>query len=140
LKIEEASDGHMALKVLESGCFYWCWLRYISASIRHLFFSADCFSGIWADHAQKVRNILEPGDVEEALNAASMIGDDRLQKQSRGYIAPDLFTHGTSAQRVTWFNRGFQTGSIDSCDTFKAQNLYSSLEKSRVYIQFDVKE
>jgi len=85
---------------------------------------ADCFSGIWAHHAQKMRNILEPGDVEEALNAASMIGDDRLQKQSRGYVAPDSFTHGTSAQRVTWFNRGFQTGSINSCDTFKAQNLY----------------
>ena len=84
---------------------------------------ADCFSGIWAHHAQKMRNILEPGDVEEALNAASMIGDDRLQKQSRGYVTPDSFTHGTSAQRVTWFNRGFQTGTINSCNTFKAQNL-----------------
>jgi len=84
---------------------------------------ADCFSGIWAHHAQKMRNILEPGDVEEALNAASMIGDDRLQKQSRGYVTPDSFTHGTSAQRVEWFNRGFKTGSINSCNTFKAQNL-----------------
>jgi predicted metalloprotease len=84
---------------------------------------ADCFSGIWAHHAQKMRNILEPGDVEEALNAASMIGDDRLQKQSRGYVTPDSFTHGTSAQRVTWFNRGFQTGKINSCNTFKARNL-----------------
>lgn len=84
---------------------------------------ADCFSGIWAHHAQKMRNILEPGDVEEALNAASMIGDDRLQKQSRGYVTPDSFTHGTSEQRVEWFNRGFKTGSINSCNTFKAQNL-----------------
>ena len=83
---------------------------------------ADCFSGIWAHHAQKMRNILEPGDVEEALNAASMIGDDRLQRQTRGYVTPDSFTHGTSAQRMTWFNRGFQTGSINSCNTFKAQN------------------
>jgi len=84
---------------------------------------ADCFSGIWANHAQKMRNILEPGDVEEALNAASMIGDDRLQKQSRGYVTPDSFTHGTSAQRIEWFNRGFKTGSINSCNTFKGQNL-----------------
>jgi uncharacterized protein len=84
---------------------------------------ADCFSGIWAHHAQKMRNILEPGDVEEALNAASMIGDDRLQKQTRGYVTPDSFTHGTSAQRVTWFNRGFQTGNINTCNTFKAQDL-----------------
>jgi len=84
---------------------------------------ADCFSGIWAHHAQKMRNILEPGDVEEALNAASMIGDDRLQKQARGYVTPDSFTHGTSAQRVTWFNRGFQTGSINTCNTFRAQTL-----------------
>jgi hypothetical protein len=84
---------------------------------------ADCFSGIWAHHAQKMRNILEPGDVEEALNAASMIGDDRLQKQTRRYVTPDSFTHGTSAQRVEWFNRGFQTGSINSCNTFKSKNL-----------------
>ena len=84
---------------------------------------ADCFSGIWAHHAQKMRNILEPGDVEEALNAASMIGDNRLQKQTRGYVSPDSFTHGTSAQRVTWFNRGFRTGKINFCNTFKTKNL-----------------
>jgi uncharacterized protein len=80
---------------------------------------ADCFSGIWAHHAHKMRKILEPGDVEEALNAASMIGDDRLQKQSRGYVTPDSFTHGTSRQRVAWFNRGFQSGDINTCNTFK---------------------
>jgi hypothetical protein len=84
---------------------------------------ADCFAGIWAYHAQKMRNILEPGDVEEALNAASMIGDDRLQRQTRGYVTPDSFTHGTSAQRVTWFNRGFQTGNINTCNTFKTSHL-----------------
>ena len=89
---------------------------------------ADYFSGIWAHHAQKMRNIIEPGDIEEALNVASMIGDDRLQKQARGYVAPDSFTHGTSAQRVTWFNHGFQTGNINTCNTFKAQNLKLSQE------------
>lgn len=96
--------------------------EYNNLSVR-MELQADCFSGIWAHHAQKMRNILEPGDVEEALNAASMIGDDRLQKQSRGYVTPDSFTHGTSAQRVEWFNRGFKTGSINSCNTFKGQNL-----------------
>ena len=84
---------------------------------------ADCFSGLWAHNAQKVRNILEPGDVEEALNAASKIGDDHLQKQARGYVTPDSFTHGTSAQRVTWFNRGFRSGDINSCNTFKSPEL-----------------
>lgn len=69
---------------------------------------ADCFSGVWAYHANKVRNILEPGDIEEALNAASMIGDDRIQKRSnKGHVTPDSFTHGSSAQRVEWFKRGF---------------------------------
>ena len=96
--------------------------QYNNLSVR-IELQADCFAGIWAHHAQKMRNILEPGDVEEALNAASMIGDDRLQKQSRGYVTPDSFTHGTSAQRVEWFNRGFQMGRINSCNTFKAQNL-----------------
>jgi predicted metalloprotease len=80
---------------------------------------ADCFAGIWANHANRVRNILEPGDVEEALNAASMIGDDHLQKQSRGYVVPDSFTHGSSAQRVQWFRTGLQSGNINSCNTFQ---------------------
>lgn len=83
---------------------------------------ADCFSGIWANHANRVRNILEPGDVEEALNAASMIGDDTLQKRSRGYVVPDSFTHGSSEQRVYWFRRGLQSGAVGSCDTFN-QNI-----------------
>ena len=82
---------------------------------------ADCFAGIWAYHAQRARNVLEKGDLEEALNAASAIGDDRLQKQSQGYVVPESFTHGTSAQRVSWFKRGFESGRLSACDTFTAQ-------------------
>ena len=81
---------------------------------------ADCFAGVWAFHADKARQILEQGDVEEALNAASAIGDDRLQKQSRGHVTPDSFTHGSSAQRVEWFQRGLKSGRMDQCDTFAA--------------------
>ncbi len=79
---------------------------------------ADCFAGVWANHANRVRHILEPGDVEEALNAASMIGDDALQKKSRGYVVPDSFTHGTSAQRVQWFRTGLNSGDMRQCNTF----------------------
>ncbi|MBF2015703.1 MAG: neutral zinc metallopeptidase [Rivularia sp. T60_A2020_040] len=79
---------------------------------------ADCFAGIWAHHADKSRQILEPGDIEEALNAASSIGDDRLQRQSQGYVVPESFTHGSSAQRVKWFKTGFQSGSVEQCNTF----------------------
>ncbi|TKB26227.1 flagellar biosynthesis protein FlgM [Desulfopila sp. IMCC35006] len=79
---------------------------------------ADCFAGVWANHANRVRHILEPGDVEEALNAASMIGDDTLQKKSRGYVVPDSFTHGTSRQRVKWFREGLNSGDIRRCNTF----------------------
>ena len=81
---------------------------------------ADCLAGVWAYHAQRTRQILEEGDVEEALNAASAIGDDRLQQQSRGHIAPDSFTHGSAAQRVEWFQRGLESGRMDQCDTFGA--------------------
>jgi len=84
---------------------------------------ADCFSGIWAHNADRVRQVVEPGDIEEALHAASQIGDDRLQQQHRGYVTPDSFTHGASAQRVRWFQRGYQTGKISSCDTFGAEAL-----------------
>jgi uncharacterized protein len=78
---------------------------------------ADCLAGIWANHANQSRHVLEEGDVEEALNAAAAIGDDRLQQQSQGYAVPDSFTHGSSAQRVQWFKTGLKSGSIDSCDT-----------------------
>jgi predicted metalloprotease len=84
---------------------------------------ADCFAGIWAHHADRSRNILEQGDVEEALNAASSIGDDRLQRQSQGYAVPESFTHGTSAQRVRWFKRGIETGDFNECNTFEATRL-----------------
>jgi hypothetical protein len=84
---------------------------------------ADCFAGVWAHHADRARQILEEGDIEEALNAASAIGDDRLQRRGRGYVTPDSFTHGTSKQRVRWFKRGLQTGDILQCNTFKADNL-----------------
>ncbi|MES1152291.1 MAG: neutral zinc metallopeptidase [Dongia sp.] len=84
---------------------------------------ADCFAGVWAYHANQERKILEPGDVEEALNAAAAVGDDRLQKQSQGYIVPDSFTHGSSAQRVRWFKTGFSRGEIGDCDTFRAKQL-----------------
>jgi len=79
---------------------------------------ADCFAGLWANHADRARQVLEQGDVEEALNAATAIGDDTLQKQARGYAVPESFTHGTAKQRVSWFKRGLTSGSIKSCDTF----------------------
>jgi predicted metalloprotease len=84
---------------------------------------ADCFAGVWAFHANKSRQILEAGDVEAALNAATAIGDDRLQMQSKGYVAPDSFTHGSSAQRVRWFKRGIASGDLRQCDTFNTQPL-----------------
>ena len=80
---------------------------------------ADCLAGVWAYHANARFRILEPGDVEEALNAASAIGDDRLQKQSQGRVVPDSFTHGSSQQRVTWFTRGLKTGSMQQCNTLQ---------------------
>ncbi len=84
---------------------------------------ADCLAGMWAHQADKKRNILEAGDVEEGLNAASAVGDDRIQKQTQGYVVPDGFTHGSSAQRVSWFQRGFEQGNIGACDTFSADRL-----------------
>jgi hypothetical protein len=84
---------------------------------------ADCFAGIWANKAQNSRQVLEPGDIEEALNAASSIGDDRLQSQSKGYVVPESFTHGSSAQRVRWFKKGIQTGDVEQCNTFKTARL-----------------
>ena len=84
---------------------------------------ADCFAGVWANHADRARNILESGDVEEALNAASAIGDDRLQRQSRGTVVPESFTHGTSAQRQRWFRIGIESGDPDRCDTFNVERL-----------------
>jgi len=84
---------------------------------------ADCFAGIWAHNADRSRQILETGDVEEALNAATSIGDDRLQREAQGYIVPESFTHGTSAQRVRWFKRGLASGSLKECNTFNTRTL-----------------
>ncbi len=78
---------------------------------------ADCFAGLWAHHAQRTREILEPGDIEEALRAASAIGDDRMQKRSQGYVVPESFTHGSAAQRVAAFRTGYEGGSVKGCDT-----------------------
>ena len=79
---------------------------------------ADCFAGLWGNHADRSRQVLEQGDIEEALNAAAAIGDDRLQKQGQGYVVPESFTHGSSEQRVEWFRKGIETGDFSSCDTF----------------------
>jgi hypothetical protein len=84
---------------------------------------ADCLAGVWAHHADRARHILEAGDVEEALNAASQIGDDRMQMRSRGYVSPESFTHGSSQQRARWFNRGLEAGTTKSCDTFSVSQL-----------------
>jgi hypothetical protein len=84
---------------------------------------ADFFAGVWANHANKARQILEAGDVDAALTAASAIGDDRLQRETRGYVVPDSFTHGTSAQRVKWFRRGLESGNIADGDTFNTDDL-----------------
>jgi predicted metalloprotease len=84
---------------------------------------ADCLAGLWAHDANRSRQILETGDVEEALTAASAIGDDRLQRRSSGYVTPDSFTHGSSAQRTRWFKRGLESGKFSSCDTFNATEL-----------------
>jgi predicted metalloprotease len=84
---------------------------------------ADFLAGVWAHHAHKMKSILEEGDIEEALNAASAIGDDRLQKQAQGYVVPDAFTHGTSEQRMRWFHKGFTTGDVGQGDTFSTSAL-----------------
>ncbi len=84
---------------------------------------ADCLAGIWGYHADRARNVLEAGDIEEALTAASAIGDDRIQERTRGYAVPDSFTHGTAAQRVRWFKRGIESGDLRQCNTFEARQL-----------------
>jgi hypothetical protein len=84
---------------------------------------ADCLAGVWAHHAHRSRDILEQGDVEEALNAATQIGDDRMQMRGRGYVAPDSFTHGSGEQRVRWFRQGLDSGDMRQCDTFSASRL-----------------
>ena len=84
---------------------------------------ADCFAGVWGHHADRSRNLLEEGDLEEGLNAAAAIGDDRLQRQSQGHVVPDAFTHGSSEQRVRWFRQGLSSGDPNACNTFEAERL-----------------
>ncbi|MBL0945197.1 MAG: neutral zinc metallopeptidase [Hydrogenophaga sp.] len=96
--------------------------EYNALSVR-LELQADCFAGIWAHHNHQSGNVIEPGDVEEALNAAAAIGDDALQRQSQGHVVPDSFTHGTSEQRQRWFRTGLDTGDVRACDTFKTARL-----------------
>lgn len=96
--------------------------EYNQYSVR-LELQADYFAGVWAHHAERTKNILEQGDIDEALNAASAVGDDRIQRRTQGYVVPESFTHGTSEQRKRWFNRGFQSGTIDGGDTFNTENL-----------------
>ena len=84
---------------------------------------ADCFAGVWAGRSQQAKNWLEQGDLEEAMNAASQIGDDTLQQNAGGAVRPESFTHGSSAQRMRWFQRGFQSGQVSQCDTFQARSL-----------------
>jgi predicted metalloprotease len=88
------------------------------ASVR-LELQADCFAGVWANRTERASSFLDPGDVEEALKAASMIGDDKLQMRSQGYVVPESFTHGSAAQRMRWFNQGFRSGTLAACDTSK---------------------
>lgn len=95
--------------------------QYNRLSVR-LELQADFYAGLWAHHAQQMKGILEPGDIEEALNAANAIGDDRLQRESQGHVVPDAFTHGTSEQRMYWFKKGYQTGDFKQGDTFN-ENL-----------------
>jgi predicted metalloprotease len=84
---------------------------------------ADCLAGVWGHHAKRERNLIEPGDFEEGLRAASAIGDDRLQKMSRGYVQPESWTHGSSEQRMTWLKRGLDSGDANACDTFSSNHL-----------------
>jgi predicted metalloprotease len=96
--------------------------EYNALSVR-LELQADCFAGVWANHAQSARQLLEQGDLEEAINAAARIGDDALQRGSGRAVVPESFTHGTSAQRQRWFANGIKNGSVKACDTFSARQL-----------------
>ena len=91
--------------------------QYNQVSVR-LELQADCYAGVWAYHSQQAKRWLDPSDIEQAINAAAAVGDDRLQRQSQGMVRPETFTHGSSAQRVRWFKTGAQSGDVNQCDTF----------------------
>jgi len=93
-----------------------------NASMVRLELQADFLAGVWAHHAQRTKNILEEGDVDEAVGAAAAVGDDRIQMESQGYVVPDAFTHGTSEQRKGWFLKGFRTGAVNQGDTFSSSD------------------
>jgi hypothetical protein len=95
----------------------------INALSVRLELQADCFAGVWGNRADAAKHIIEPGEIAQALNAASAIGDDRLQQQTQGRIVPESFTHGSSEQRMRWFKRGMDSGDLRQCDTFKAAAL-----------------
>ena len=84
---------------------------------------ADCFAGVWAHHAQRARNNIDPADIQDGLAAAASVGDDMIQKRTQGYVVPESFTHGSAAQRQHWFTQGFAQGTIQACDTFNARSL-----------------
>ena len=94
---------------------------------------ADFLAGVWAHHAQRMQNIIEEGDVEEGINAAGAVGDDRIQRMTQGYVVPDAFTHGTSGQRVSWFLKGFKTGDLSQGDTFTADDPESEPEAAEFF-------
>lgn len=97
-------------------------IEYNKMSVK-LELQADFYAGVWAHHTQQMKNVIEEGDIDEALRAANAIGDDRLQKQSQGQVVPDAFTHGTSEQRMRWFKKGYETGDVSQGDTFNSNNL-----------------
>jgi predicted metalloprotease len=114
--------GHHVQNLLGTNAKVGAHAEGVSGGSVRLELQADCYAGIWA-HTTGQRNLLEKGDIESALRAASAIGDDKLQRESTGRVRPDSFTHGTSAQRVKWFTRGYETGEIQACDTFGAKDL-----------------
>jgi predicted metalloprotease len=97
--------------------------REANALLVRLELQADCFAGLWAHHAQRSRQVLEQGDIEEALGAAHAVGDDTIQRQTTGTVVPDAFTHGSAEQRKRWFMTGFESGTVEACDTFRARQL-----------------
>ena len=113
--------GHDGLVLHDSGFFVHDVFVVGLALVREP--QADCLAGVWANHAQRKKDFIDPGDVEGAIGIATAIGDDRLQRQTQGQVVPESFTHGTSRQRVRWFKRGMDSGDVRQCDTFSPESL-----------------